>query len=445
MKPLLFLRKHRTTINSIFITTFTSLIINIISDSQTNLINDLGNVTSQAFDLNSLKGLLIIGSLCLLVVYNVFLSVVFWYISKKTFSSEFPNLMKRFSSPSISGSMGNGCIGWGEGKTVEICNDIIFGWNPESILMEDYTDEMYSFYTEDDSAKKYGDKSYYFNREDWLAFKKTPKFQNVIKKGNNLPRFMLKNCSKNYDKKNRKLLISLGRTEWSQTSYIWNKFGKSTGREIASNTLMREYSCGITSGNESEPYIPNSFCMHLLIETLDNKVILSRISQAKMNDNPGSWAATLGEQLDLEDFTDGNNFFDDFVVRWMKRAFLEEYRFDENIFAEAVDEDSLKVISVNFESDRYNFSLFCIVQLRYTFDTFYKKIAPTLATEEAIKVQGLDIKSIPDVLMTYEDEKKRADYHPSTYLRLLLFFIHKNGYSKAERILLKQARKTTKQ
>ena len=444
MKLFTWLRKHRETINGIFITIFTSLVFNVISENQKNLFYEFDSLILQMFDIRSLGGILIIASLVFLIIFNTALALVSHRINRKSLSREFPDLMKRFTGPYVSESMGKGCIGWGEGKTVEICSDIIFGWTPDNVIVENYNNEMYSFYTGEDKIKKYGEKSYYFNEKDWLEFKNSPNFQNIIKKGNNLPRFMLRDCSKNYNKKERKLLISLGRTEWSQTSYVWNKFGKSKGDEVDSNKLMREYSKGITSGNESEPYIPNSFCMHLLIETLDNKVVLSRISQAKINDNPGTWAATLGEQLDLEDFTDGNNFFDNFVMRWMRRAFLDEYKFDENIFKDAVDEETLKIISVNFESDRYNFSLFCTVQLRYTFDTFNKKIAPTLATEEAIEVKGIELKEIPDILMTYEDEAERKKYHPSTYLRLLLFFMHKNGYSKSERILLKRAKELSK-
>lgn len=128
----------------------------------------------------------------------------------------------------------------GEGKTVEICSDIIFGWNPDNVIVESYENEMYSFYADEDKLKKFGTKSYYFSEEDWLRFKDTDKFKAIIKKGNNIQRFMLKDCSKNYNKKNRKLLISLGRTEWSQTSYVWDRFGKADGCEVDSNELMSD-------------------------------------------------------------------------------------------------------------------------------------------------------------------------------------------------------------
>ena len=247
---------------------------------------------------------------------------------------------------------------------------------------------------------------------------------------------MLTQCTKNFDKNNRKLLISLGRTEWSQTSYVWNRFGKKQGCEISSEKLMSEYAKGIKSGNHSDPYLPNSLCMHLLIETRDSKIVLSLISESKKNDNPGTWAATLGEQLEYEDFADGNNFCENFVLRWMRRAFQEEYKLSEELYNELVDESSLKCISVNFESDRYNFALFCIVRLRYTYETFVKKTKVLLATEEASKLRAITIKEIPDILLSYGDKNRRKQYHPSTYLRLLLFLFHKYGYTRTEKILL---------
>jgi len=164
-------------------------------------------------------------------------------------------LMKKYTSPQLAASLGNGCLSWGDGKTLEICNEIIFGWNPKNILIEEYDDEIYKFFEKEESKKKFGEKSYYFNTGDYLGFKETDQFQKIIRKGNNLPRFMLKKCSKNYDKHDRKLLLSLGRTEWSQCSYVWDKFGKSRGGdEYSSNDLMKEYSGGVRSGDRSDPY-----------------------------------------------------------------------------------------------------------------------------------------------------------------------------------------------
>lgn len=52
---------------------------------------------------------------------------------------------------------------------------------------------------------------------------------------------------------------------------------------------MNEYAMGISVGKYKEHYFPNSLCIHLIIETLDNKIIKSRICMNKNNDNPGTW------------------------------------------------------------------------------------------------------------------------------------------------------------
>lgn len=252
---------------------------------------------------------------------------------------------------------------------------------------------------------------------------------------------MLTKAYVNYDKNNRKLLLDIARTEWSQTSYVWSVFGKVEGNELEGNKYMKQYAMGIGAGKNNEMYLPNSLCLHLIIETKDDEVVLSRISQIKINDNPGTWAATLGEQLDKSDFTDNNNFKDKFISIWVKRAFNEEYKFDDANYEAGVDEDSIRVLSVDFESDRYNFALCCTVRLRYSFSRFSSMVATKLDTNEAMELKPLPIKDIPKLLLEYNDPKKRKLYHPSTFLRLLMLYLYKNGYARAENNIVEESKK----
>ena len=174
------------------------------------------------------------------------------------------------------------------------------------------------------------------------------------------------------------------------------------------------------------------------IETLDNKIIKSRISQNKKNDNAGTWAFSLGEQMAIEDFCDGKDLKDNFVKNWMKRAFQEEYRLSENDYMNIVDEKSLRILSVDFESDRYNFAMVCTVRLNYRYETFYNQVAPLLSTEEAIELGFIELENIPSILFSYLQKKQRVLYHPSSYLRLLLFYMHRCGVARAERQILKE-------
>lgn len=346
--------------------------------------------------------------------------------------------MKKYTADSIVESLSDGTISWGEGKTVCCCNTLIEGWKSEDVIVSTYDDAMYHFACKKENKKLYGEKSFYFLNKKYTKYVRSKAFQKVIREGNNLPRVMLKDCHINFDTKNRKLLLDLAKTEWSQTTYVWKQFGKKKGKELEPTSLMREYSNGITSGTNSERYLPNSLCMHLIIETLDNKIIKSRISQNKKNDNAGTWAFSLGEQLAIEDFCDGKDLKDNFVKNWMKRAFQEEYRLSENDYMNIVDEKSLRILSVDFESDRYNFAMVCTVRLNYRYETFYNQVAPLLSTEEAIELGFVELENIPSILFSYLQKKQRVLYHPSSYLRLLLFYMHRCGVARAERQILKE-------
>lgn len=433
-------RKNRSTVNGVLITVFTSLFFNLISNVSDSFFDSPGVILQEILLSTSLSGILTWLSIVLLLIFNLTFIFMHKSIMRKALSNDFAEIMKENTSASLEDAIDTGCLSWGEGKTVLFCSDIIYGWKAENIVVGDYDDCMYTFFSGEDSIAKYGEKSEYPNKADYISFKESDSFQQVIRKGNNLPRFMLKGSETNYDKNNRKLLLSLARTEWSQTSYIWSMFGKKKGNEIDGNSLMREYAKGISSGRNAEQYLPNSLCMHLLIETLDNKIIKTRISPNKRNDNPGTWAFTLGEQLDQEDFNDGNSFHSDFMLRWLRRAFKEEYKMDQNTYIDIVDEDSFRVLSLDFEADRYNFALLCTVRLNYAFESFEKKIASLLSIDEAIELKGIDIGEVPSILLTYNTDERKV-YHPSSYLRLLVFYFHKLGFGRTQNNIAEQIKR----
>ena len=129
----------------------------------------------------------------------------------------------------------------------------------------------------------------------------------------------------------------------------------------------------------------------------------------------------------------------------MKRAFQEEYRLSENDYMNIVDEKSLRILSVDFESDRYNFAMVCTVRLNYRYETFYNQVAPLLSTEEAIELGFIELENIPSILFSYLQKKQRVLYHPSSYLRLLLFYMHRCGVARAERQILKEEQNLMRQ
>lgn len=110
------LRKHHATINGVLITVFTSLIFNSISDNHGNFFSEFDDIFIQLIDFKSLGGIMMLSSLVILIIFNFAFIVVSRHLNRKSFSRGFPDLMKRFTSPHISDSIGKGCLSWGERK-----------------------------------------------------------------------------------------------------------------------------------------------------------------------------------------------------------------------------------------------------------------------------------------------------------------------------------------
>lgn len=69
------------------------------------------------------------------------------------------------------------------------------------------------------------------------------------------------------------------------------------------------------------------------------------------------------------------------------------------------------------------------------------KVQPLLSIDEALELKSVELSDVPNILATYNDIKTRKEYHPSSYLRLLVFYIHKRGFGKAENTILDYLKK----
>ena len=78
---------------------------------------------------------------------------------------EFVEIMKNYTSDSLSEAVQSGCLSWGEGKTVLISNDIIYGWKASNVMVDNYDVNMYVFASEKEAGEYYGSKSYYPDQE----------------------------------------------------------------------------------------------------------------------------------------------------------------------------------------------------------------------------------------------------------------------------------------
>lgn len=424
MKIFTILNKSKATINGILITLSSSLLFNYLSDIPESIFIEPLFVLKKLCNLSSFNCLATWLSLLTLIAFNLYCHIGKKKIDKETLPEGFYSLMLEHTDERIRDSVDYGTISWGLGKSVALTEEMMFGWKAKDIVVESYDDSLFSFPLADDV----------FSNEGWLEYRDGEVFSVVRRMGNNLPRFMLKSIKR----KNGSLLLDLSRTEWSQTKYIWNGFDKRQKAPLG-NALMKKKALEVKKDYLPLSPLPNSLCMHLLLETKDERVVLSKISRLKINDFPGTLAATLGEQIDLSDFTDGNVFKHGFAIDWLRRAFEEEYKLSDYSYDSIVDESTFRILSLNFEGDIYNYALLCTVKLRLRFDEFNRKVGLLLSTEEAIELIPLKTMEIPRTL--FLEKIGSSSFHPSTYLRLMIFFFYKMGYKKGGSLIMKEAKR----
>ena len=424
MKIFTILNKSKATINGILITLSSSLLFNYLSDIPESIFIEPFFVLKKLCNLSSFNCLATWLSLLTLIAFNLYCHIGKKKIDKETLPEGFYSLMQEHTDERIRDSVDHGIISWGLGKSVALTEEMMFGWKAKDVIVESYDDSLFSFPLADDV----------FSNEGWLEYRDGEVFSVVKRMGNNPPRFMLKSIKR----KNGSLLLDLSRTEWSQTKYIWNGFDKRQKAPLV-YALMQKKALEVKKDYLPFSLLPNSLCMHLILETKDERVVLSKISRLKINDFPGTLAATLGEQIDLSDFTDGNVFKHGFAIDWLRRAFEEEYKLSDYSYDSIVDESTFRILSLNFEGDIYNYALLCTVKLRLRFDEFNRKVGLLLSTEEAIELIPLKTMEIPRTL--FLEKIGSSSFHPSTYLRLMIFFFYKMGYKKGGSLIMKEAKR----
>lgn len=352
------------------------------------------------------------------ILYLFTIVVIVWaviYLISKSVSVNrrpsalFTQMMREHTDESLGTEITSG-LSWGMDKTLVTADPIILGWTPAGVVVENYDDTAYEF-KESQLALEHAD------------YKVSEAFQKAIALGNNLPRYMVTRCKRNFNKDNPLLVLNLRRTEWSYASFVWNRFGKDTSE----NKDWHKKIVGDTMRTKGD-FLPHSLCLHLIIETVDGNMLVTEISREKSNDYPCTKAASLGEQIELADIIGNKDFNRDFVSVWAERAVCEEFGLSDEQYEAEFYTKSLRVLALDMEADIYNVSLACTIKMRNSVEHFKKEVNSTIAEKEISDMYSLGINDIPSILLKYPGNS--GEYHPSSYLRFLLFYIYKNGYKR---------------
>ena len=273
------------------------------------------------------------------------------------------------------------------------------------------------------------------NSQDFIAYNKyINSTENRILKElqRNQNRLMLSNLQ-GFDAQSDEIRLNLQKTDYSHACYVWNHF------KHTNYNLKLCYS-HIKAQNQ---LLPNSLCMHLLIETVDEKIVTTTSSLDKTTDYPNTIAFSVGEQLELSDIIESKKTQCSCADIWLNRTFLEEFGLTNDHYKKMVDTDSFRILGLYFEGNIYNFALLCLVRLKCSFNEFYEVVTPTLDYHEISDIACINFERIPSVLRV---EGTANICHPSSAIRLFLYSMHKEGMEatmnsfRKEGIVLNQIR-----
>lgn len=372
-------------------------------------------------DLNNSAVFILLLLTVVMVAYYLLLMVTGYYARKQEPVAAFTQLMKEHSIEQAHAKIAGGLV-WGKDRTLWTAPNIVLGIEPKNVIVTHYDSEPFTFVEQE-------------LQEEYEEYVNTEAFQKTIALGNDLPRYMLTRYGGNFNKERPVLWMQLRETSWGLCQFVWHRYdGQVNGME--KQTLWRDkiISEHMNSGLRVANY-PNSLCLHLIIETSDGKVLITEISKEKNNDYPTTKAVSIGEQIELSDFMDSRDYQDDFVTEWTRRAVCEEFGLSENQYERVFDEKTLRVLSLDFEMDIYNFALVCTMKMRHDCEDFKKLVSSTIEQKEISDMQDMQVEDIPAVLMGYPGNEN--EYHPSSYLRLLMFYLYKNGYKRTCRVFKK--------
>lgn len=290
-------------------------------------------------------------------------------------------------------------IGWGMGHTLMPAPRIGVGWRTKDLVFEvdptlfcfrtlggEQMELDYQHYLKDEFPKKF--------TEDGDKYMLTAK-PVAYTDANILP-------------------IRLRRVKWSQLQFFWQHvYPGDKARYIHSLFYEKTISH------------PNSFCLHLVVVTSDEKILITCASSHKTNDYPSSWAVSIGEQINREDIS---NCKEDCGYKWVARALYEELALGADSFLL----ENIHYLSVNVEGDIANCAFVCMVRLNISSEDLLSILATENRSDnEFQQVDFISFDDIPSELIN-----PSRTYHPSAPMRMIDVYIHRIGCARLHDRLL---------
>jgi len=203
-----------------------------------------------------------------------------------------------------------------------------------------------------------------------------------------------------------KLTLEIQKTKFSVVRYYQECISTISNRR---NEYLSE------AIQENNIAFPNSLCMHALVITQDDRILITKRS-SKVDYSKNTWSVSIEEQLSADDLRPGTTGT---VKRWAQRCLLEELGVNEMDY----DYRNLLLLSVFLEVDIMNCAVVAALRLNLTsqeLDAIIKSFPR--ADYEFTEWRFLTYQELAEELKTLT-----LLHHPSSGYRILLALINRFG------------------
>lgn len=307
---------------------------------------------------------------------------------RKCIASIFEQEIVKKKSSTITPYVG---VGWRDALSLQDCPNLREGWPPSQVVIK--IDETESFALPEEYGPAYED-----------FFKRC--YEKKRFKDNNEKLMLRRNPTAFSDQPS--LVLEVIPTKYSLVQFYCYIIALRPERDALINDFIR----GSLRAN-----FAHSLCMHMVVVTRDDKLLLTKRSQ-KVDYHPGTWSASIEEQLSREDLESGSERV---ALSWASRLLKEELGLQQDSY----HPDNLRLLSVFLEADILNTAVCVYAELRIDeleLDIILRGRART--DYEFTEWAFLDVEKAK--LLT-ELFHPRRQYHPTSGFRLLYTLLKRFG------------------
>ena len=306
------------------------------------------------------------------------------------------SLIERAKSPVIAPYIGTG---WGDELSLQDCPDVREGWPMAQVQLK--REQVNAF----ELPAKYGPayQDYFARHFEEKRFRDDGE------------KFMLTRNPTAFSD-GPSLVLTVQPTKYSHVQYYRDNVA---ALWVERSTLIDDFVKGTLRAG-----FPHSFCMHMVVVTSDTKVLLTRRSP-KVGYCPGTWSASVEEQLAASDFEADDA---QIVLRWGRRLLHEELGLEPATY----HTDNLRILSLFVEADILNTALCAIAELNID----SKSLDAIIRTHPRADYEFTEWIYLPLERKAILSELflPSRNYHPSSGYRLLQTFFKNFGMPQDEEI-----------